>query len=296
MHSIHTHQELLYNLAREGDPSAFYTLVAQFANAAYITERNSGKNHKEALMILIPFIKKAYQNFISTVHQVTFDVWYREFKRKYFHSVLDRPAHREAPDAEEISEIPMSDINHFGAIIEIVLQRQYGKIRRSKKDWFMLRLRRQFNQLHWLIKTAFIFAIIGVLTTAFICFLTMTKKQLTMIYSSKGLTHTIVVPFGGHSESNNKYSGLNNSGNNANIAVDSTITNPKKIHDTIRIHDTVKTLPPRINHLLPQKTINHTEIIKDNSNISPITESQTINKSTPSSSSVTGRSIYDSLK
>ena len=43
MHSIHSHQELLYSLARNGDPSAFYTLVIQFANAAYIAERNSGK-------------------------------------------------------------------------------------------------------------------------------------------------------------------------------------------------------------------------------------------------------------
>jgi len=232
MHPVHTHQELLYSLARDGDPSAFYTLVAQFANAAYIAERNLGKSHKEALSVLIPFMKKAYQNFVTTIHQNPFDVWYRDYKKKYY-ATLDRPS--PAADAD-FESIPMADITHFGAMLDLVLQRQYGKYRRTKKKEIFRRIGTQFTQLHWLIKTAFIFALVGMAAVIALCFLALSKNQLIVTYLSKGASHSVFFPFPGSDQG-----AMRTFSTNAGDTIDSSAG--EKVHDTIKIHDTIRTGP-----------------------------------------------------
>jgi hypothetical protein len=249
MHSIHSHQELLYSLARNGDPSAFYTLVIQFANAAYIAERNSGKSHKETLAILIPFIKKAYQNFITTIHQNPFDVWYREYKRKYFHTA-DRSATSPAPNEANFETMPMADIAHFGSLIDLVLQRQYGKHLRTKKGLMLLRLSEQFAQLPWLLKGAFVLALIGMLLVMLLCFFAITKKQFIMTYVSGGSRHTLVLPFPANAPMNgdasfSQFSGIKNAPANTQDSV------AEKIHDTLLVHDTIRIMPPRKNSSIP---------------------------------------------
>jgi|GEM_PF-2321895 hypothetical protein len=239
MHSIHSHQELLYSLARTGDPAAFYTLVTQFANAAYIAERNSGKSHKEALAVLIPFFKKAYFNFITTLHQNTFDVWYRDFKKKYFHGALDRSSPAPAQAGTDFENIPMADIAHFGSILDLVLQRQYGKHRRTSKGRILLRLSAQFRQLHWMMKTAFVFALVGMVAIMFLCFLALTKKQLIVTYLSADTPYTVTLPFPANASILDQ--ALLRHFGKTTLAGD-TMTG-EKVYDTLIIHDTVRMGP-----------------------------------------------------
>ncbi|MGB7566979.1 MAG: hypothetical protein WBM07_03905, partial [Chitinivibrionales bacterium] len=77
MEPTQNQEQLLVRLARDGDPSAFYTLIVSFANAAYVAERNSGKKHGETLSALLPSFKKMYQNFISYPSQSAFKEWYK---------------------------------------------------------------------------------------------------------------------------------------------------------------------------------------------------------------------------
>ena len=234
MHSVHTHQELVYSLARSGDPSAFYTLVAQFANAAYIAERNSGKSHKEALSVLIPFMKKAYQNFVSTIHQNPFDIWYRDYKKKYFHATLNRHAPAPPPEDADFENIPMTDVAHFGAIVDLVLQRQYGKYRRAKKNRIVQRLAMQFMQLHWILKTAFIFALLVMGMVIALSMLALSKQQLMVTFLSRDSHHSVVFPF--PETSSGAWEKLSN---DKPVADSSAL---KKVHDTVKVHDTIRTV------------------------------------------------------
>jgi hypothetical protein len=243
MDPIQSHQELLISLAGNGDPTAFYTLISQYANAAYIAERNSGKNHKESLSILIPFIKTAYQDFIKTSPHKTFDVWYREYKKKYFEDATTASASENSSDLVDIEKIPMTDIAHFDRILDLILQRKYGKIKRTLKSRWAF----QFRRLHPLIKTGIIVFIIGMLFIAFHSYLAISKRQFSISLSSSGSFLTVTMPFSlKKSFHKTEFSGKNI------FDIDSTIMHVQTIHDTIMLHDTIRTLP-RLNSAQQQK-------------------------------------------
>jgi hypothetical protein len=236
MDSIQTHQELLITLAASGDPTAFYTLISQYANAAYIAERNSGKNHKESLSVLIPFIKAAYQDFIKTSPHKAFDIWYRDFKKKYFSNADNSSTLENSCDHVEIGNIPMTDITHFDRILDLILQRKYGKIKRTRKNQSSIQIRR----FRLALRTSAIIAALGIIFIAFNYFLATTHRQFSMIYSFKGSSMTLTLPFSSNT-STDKITMTQNSFIRHGISeIDSLQLHSQTIHDTVILHDTIR--------------------------------------------------------
>ncbi len=235
MDSIHTHQELLLDLAGSGDPTAFYTLIAQYANAAYIAERNVGKSHKDALSVLIPFIKSAYQDFIKTSPHKAFDIWYREYKRKYFSSA-ESSEEVNLSEKSDFGNIPMADIAHFERILDLILQRKYGKIKRMWGG----RLSGKSRRLIRLLKTSAIIVSAGMIIVLFYCFLALTKQRVVITYTVKDSSVSLSLPFSSASASNMKVSSSKVISNTEQAASDTLRRSSLLVHDTVRIHDTVR--------------------------------------------------------
>ena len=239
MDSIRTPQELLLTLAGNGDPSAFSTLIVQYANAAYIAERNLGKSHKEALVILIPFIKSAYQDFIKNSPHKAFDIWYREYKKKYFSNVQDSPEEVTPPEKIDFGNVPMADIAHFERILDIVLQRKYGKIKRTWNG----RLTGQSRRLLRLFKTSAIIVSAGIILTLFYYLLVVTKQQIAITYSFQKYSKTITLPF-----SSPPPSVANGFFQNKALTADKALPESPKasaisVHDTVIVRDTIRVVP-----------------------------------------------------
>jgi hypothetical protein len=236
MDPIRTPQDLLLTLAGNGDPSAFSTLIVQYANAAYFAERNLGKSHKEALVVLIPFIKTAYQDFIKTSPHKAFDTWYREYKKKYFSNVQESSEEVNLSEKTDFGNVPMADIAHFERILDIILQRKYGKIRRMWNG----RLTGQSRRLRRLLITAGIIVSAGILFTAFYCFLLAGKQRIIVTYSSQQYSKSVALPFIPHSTSVKK-----NSFHDQKLTSDKPLPDSLKkdvfaIHDTVIVRDTVR--------------------------------------------------------
>ena len=234
MDPVRTHQELLLNLAGDGDPSAFSTLIVQYANAAYINERNSGKSHKEALSVLVPFIKSAYQDFIKTSPHKAFDTWYREYKRKYFSSAPDTPEEVNLSDKTDFVNVPMADIAHFERILDIILQRKYGKM---KKVWNG-RLMGNSRQLQKILKKTAIIAGGVIAVVAFYHFLSVTKQRIIITYSIHDSMKSISVPFSTHLSPN-----TDGRFRPAGSTLRDSLAAQIKVHDTLIIHDTLRIAP-----------------------------------------------------
>jgi hypothetical protein len=233
MDPINTHQDLLLELAGSGDPTAFYTLIAQYANAAYIAERNVGKSHKEVLSLLIPFIKSAYQDFIKTSPHKAFDTWYREYKKKYFSNVQESSEEVNLSEKTDFGNIPLEDIAHFDRILDLILQRKYGKIQRMWNG----RLTGKSRRLMRLIKTGAVFASAVILCSLLYFFLAITKQRIDLSYSFHGSTMHMTVPF---STGNGKGSSTNDLPSYKNSVPDSASRIVTATRDTVKIHDTVR--------------------------------------------------------
>ena len=249
MDSVRTHQELLLDLAGNGDPTAFYTLVAQFANAAYISKRNLGKSHKEALSILIPFFKAAYQDFIKTSPHKAFDSWYREYKRKYFADTSDSSEEVNLPKKTDVENIPIADIAHFDHILDLILQRKYGKI---KKKWNR-RLTGQSRQFIQLAKIASIVVSAAIVFILFYFFLSITKQQIILTYVFRHTSMCFTLPFSSNTPLIASGSAVKKPITQDQFSLDSLKKSSNIIHDTLIIHDTVRILR-RLTGALKSKT------------------------------------------
>jgi hypothetical protein len=236
MDSIHTHQDLLIDLAGNGDPTAFYTLIAQYANAAYIAERNVGKSHKDVLSILVPFIKSAYQDFIKTSPHKAFDTWYREYKRKYFANTQESSDEVNLSEKNDFGNIPMADIAHFERILDLILQRKYGKIKRMWGGRLTGKSRRQIR----LLKTAAVIVSIGMVFVLFYGFLSLTKQRLIITYALKDSSFSLSLPFSSTTDLFVKGFSPNRIVNNEQGVPDTLKRAALLLHDTLKIHDTIR--------------------------------------------------------
>jgi hypothetical protein len=245
MEPIQTQEQLLLHLAGNGDPTAFYTLIAPFANAAYVAERNSGKRHSETLSALIPSYKKMYQSYISQPVQSAFEEWYKEQEKKYLSASQEVAI--ESLNEAGFKNLLMADIVHFDWALNLILQRHYGKFRRAKKRGPAMRPLAFFNRGHWFFKTVVFTGLAGFLFVALCFYLTFSKTQFTISLKSARATHTIVLP----TIANNLFRG-NSVFRPYAIAQTNAPSESASIpslffHDTIKIHDTIRI----INRLKP---------------------------------------------
>jgi hypothetical protein len=297
MDSIRTPQDLLLTLAGNGDPSAFSTLIVQYANAAYIAERNLGKSHKEALVILIPFIKSAYQDFIKTSPHKAFDVWYREYKKKFFSNVQESSDEVTLPDKNDFGNVPMADIAHFERILDIVIQRKYGKIKRTWKG----RLTGQSRRLLRLLKTSAIIVSAGIVLTLFYYFLVVTKQQIIVTYSFQNCSKTFALPFSSHSTSVANGSFQNKIFNADNPITESPKVSSSLVHDTVIVRDTVR-IVSHWKPAVPNKVSAATSPVGGGNSPSAVSQqpaqSVIVNKQAPPPSAIQGtaKSLTDSLQ
>jgi len=238
MEPIQNQEQLLVRLARNGDPSAFYTLMVSFANAAYVAERNSGKKHGEALSALLPSFKKMYQNFISYPSQSTFKEWYKEQEKKYL------PASQEV-SIESLNEAGLknlltADIIHFDWALNLVLQRHYGKFRRAKKRGAVIGPLTFFKRGNWFFKIALFAGFIALFLAGSYAYLVFSKKQFAVSFGPAQAMHSIAFPSTAH----NFFQVNSVSGSNAqareNSLSETLSSQPSLLHDTIKIHDTIR--------------------------------------------------------
>jgi hypothetical protein len=131
MTTIQSPEHLLQHVARKGDPSAFYSLVAPNAHATYQEIRNSGKNHKDAMLQLVPFLKKLYRGFPKKSDDADFDSWYRNERKKHCDGVPES-GHTSSEETflERISE---SDLSHLDSQMKLLFMRNYSKIRKQRR-------------------------------------------------------------------------------------------------------------------------------------------------------------------
>jgi hypothetical protein len=124
---IQSPQDLLVHLAGNGDPSAFFTLAAPCARSTYVFLRNQGKNHGEAMTLLVPFLKKIHKNYLTGSRDVPFNVWYESQRKKLVPGAMDSQDEKKLPE-----NISSDDISHFESQMKLVFQQNYGKLRRFK--------------------------------------------------------------------------------------------------------------------------------------------------------------------
>jgi hypothetical protein len=142
----------------------------------------------------------------------------------------------------------MADIAHFGAILNILLQRQYGKYRRSPKKRILLHLSGQFHQLHWMMKTAFVFSLVAMALVAVLVFFALTHKQLMVTYLSGATSRTVVLPFPVSAVNIDPAPPSHPLGNTAGTR---NLTALEKIRDTVIVHDTLRTGPKILHKTAP---------------------------------------------
>lgn len=238
MEPIQTQEQLLVRLTGNGDPSAFYTLIAPLANAAYIAERNSGKRHSETLSALLPSFKKMFQNYISGPVQSDFKAWYKEQENKYLSASQEVAI--ESLNEAGFKNLLTADIVHFDWALNLILQRHYGKFRRAKKHGAALRSIALFKRGRWFFKTALFTGLAGFLLVAIYIYLILSKTQFTVSFRSAQATQTMVFP----STTHNLFR-VNPVAHPNAIAQEnppSATPSPQSLllHDTIKVHDTVR--------------------------------------------------------
>jgi len=191
MTTIQSPGHLLQHVARKGDPSAFYTLVAPCARETYTAMRNSGKNHKETMLLLVPFLKTLYRGFSNKSDAEDFVSWYRNKQKKHLGSNYD-PVNE---SSEEISfeGISGADISHLDAQMKLLFMRNYIKVRTRKNSLFKTLV--ESLRAHVMLRWAFGF-LLFLIACAIAYFSAMSAHiQITVSITSNSFQHSIQVPF-----------------------------------------------------------------------------------------------------
>src|SRR5271157_128444 len=126
MDSINTPEELLAHLAARGDPTAFATLVASRARAAYVSLRNAGKSHADALEVLEPFLRKLHTAFRRKPEHVSFEEWYGNQMKRHLRGGLNSGEGVENTPVPET--VAAADLSDFESQMRLALQRNYGRM------------------------------------------------------------------------------------------------------------------------------------------------------------------------
>ena len=231
MSTVQNHEQLLLHLAGSGDPSAFYTLIAPFANIAYVSERNSGKGHGETLTALIPHFKKIYKSFVGHPAPNDFGSWYKEHEKKVFSGPQEVSI--ESLNGQNVSGVLTSDLAHFDWTLGLVFQRQYGKLKRTKKQRRFVFPGTRNTRLSRLQAALLLLGILGIAVAGFMAYLSFSKTRLEVLFVSNDSKRSVV--------SVNSVFGPRG----GNFVNDSMVsmrqkTKPMVIVDTVRIHDTVR--------------------------------------------------------
>ena len=196
MKPIQTQEQLLIHLAGNGDPSAFYTLIVPYANAAYVAERNSGKKHSESLSALLPTFRKMYQNFNSNPTQFAFKEWYKEQEIKYLSASQEVAI--ESLNETGFKNLLTADMVHFDWALNLILQRHYGKFRRAKKRGAAPVPFTFFKRGNRFFKSAVLTGSIALfIVGSYVC-LTFSKAHIAVSFVSSQAIHTLAFPWTTH--------------------------------------------------------------------------------------------------
>jgi hypothetical protein len=191
MPSIQSHQELLEHLAKNGDPSAFYTLTAPYAHSTYVSLRNAGKSHTEAMSILGPFLKKIYQDYMVNIESATFESWYEAHLAKDLAAFSDFK--KNALGTTVPDTVPPKDISHFESQIRLVFQRNYSKALRAKNR-LVYRQGVSYINSHVFLKFGLITVLFLILLAALFISLTVAHIDVSISISSGAATRTLSLP------------------------------------------------------------------------------------------------------
>ena len=192
----------------------------------------------------------------------------------------------------------MTDVAHFDHILDLILQRKYGKIRRTWNGHLIGKSRRLLR----LLKTAAIIVSAGIVFILFYCFLAVTKQRIILTYAFHHSSMSLSLPFSSNASSDASGSSQKSSFTQAQFSSGPPTTSSKLIHDTLKVHDTVRIFP-RWNAALKSKTT--TVASPGNANVaSPISKppapSAIVSKpdapSTPPAIQGTAKTAYDSLQ
>jgi hypothetical protein len=192
MIKIQSPDHLLSHLARKGDPSAFYTLVAPCAHALYVSMRNSGKSHKETMAQIVPFLKKLYRSFSKKPGDVDFNSWYTDKQKKHLEAIPD-PAMNTSGEEVFIEHISAPDLSHFDSQIKLLFLRNYSKVRTQKKKSLFTNWTDTLRT-NALLRWACLFLLFLAACIAVHIYITVAQIKVTLSIASKSFQHTVVLP------------------------------------------------------------------------------------------------------
>jgi hypothetical protein len=192
MAPIQTTEELLVHLAEGGDPSAFQTLVGHNALSTYVALRSLGKNHAEAMTLMVPFLKKLHSAFVGKSLDASFDEWYNTQRKKLLPRDL---LPQEDAGAEAVIEtIPPGDVAHFESQMRLALQRNYSRMFRAGGRSGIGRTV-YFVASHRILRAAILTCAVLVVAGAALCaWLTLASATVTVTFSKADLRHSIELP------------------------------------------------------------------------------------------------------
>ncbi len=192
MSRITTSQDLLLHLAGRGDPSAFNTLVSRLALSTYVSVRHGGKTHAEAMMSLVPFLRKLHSAFLEKPAKESFDEWYEAQQKRLLPKDV---RYGEDNESEAVLEaIPPSDVSHFESQMRLVFQRNYSARIHSQGGSFFGKIF-SFVRFNVLVKTVLsLAAVVTVIAAGLIAALDLSKSTLTVTFSRAGAHRTIELP------------------------------------------------------------------------------------------------------
>jgi hypothetical protein len=185
--TIQSPDHLLQHVARKGDPSAFYTLVAPCARATYQALRNSGKNHKETMLLLVPFLKSLYRGFSRKSGDEDFDSWYRSKQKKHLGSEYE-PSQN---PAEEIflEGISAADYSHLDSQMKLLFMRNYNRVKTQNRS--LTRIWTESALMRWAGGALFFI----VACAAAYTIITIAHIRITVSITSRSFQHSIQLPF-----------------------------------------------------------------------------------------------------
>jgi hypothetical protein len=190
MTTIQSPGHLLSHLARKGDPSAFYTLVAPYAYTTYTALRNAGKDHKETMSQVIPFLKKLYRAFPEEPIGIDFDSWYLGKQKKY----LETPGpSQDASDEIFLEHISAADLSHLDSQMKLLFMRNYNRVRADGKRIFS---KSRFASLwsNFFLRWGFILLSFLVVCSGIFVYLTFAHIQLTLSVDSITMHRAVTFP------------------------------------------------------------------------------------------------------
>jgi hypothetical protein len=187
MTTIQSPDHLLQHLARKGDPSAFYTLVEPFARETYRKIRIAGKNHKETMSLLVPFLKKLYRDFRKKPADVDIGSWYAGNVARQLHD-SEEPG-QNAAEAMLPEMAQASDFSHLDSQMKLLFMRNYGKIREQEKRFGLKALRSNpwAGWVLWLL-------LLCIACTGLQIYLTFSHTQITLSIGTASFHHAMTLP------------------------------------------------------------------------------------------------------